>query len=87
MCGNIATEFAAPGWEARPVPVRHTRSFKGEPAPPAHGMRVAALFRRKQHADVGGKKPAKAEPGKRWYRAGCRSGRARPLRTLLTNTC
>ncbi len=41
--------------------------------------------RQKQDADVGGKKPAKAEPGKHWHRAGCRSGRARPLRTLLTS--
>src|SRR2546426_1425102 len=48
-------------------------------------MRVAMSFRRKQHADVGGKKPAKAEPGKCWHRAGCRSGRAQPLRTLPTN--
>ena len=41
--------------------------------------------RQKQDDDVGGKKPAKAEPGKHWHRAGCRSGRARPLRTLLTS--
>src|SRR6266404_2981742 len=49
-----------------------------------NGMRVAMAKSRKQDRDVGGKKPAKAEPGQHWYRAGCRSGRARPLRTLLT---
>src|SRR6266545_4943762 len=45
-------------------------------------MRVAMTSARKQYEDLGGKKPAKAEPGKRWQRAGCRSGRAQPLRTL-----
>src|SRR5712664_1445799 len=47
--------------------------------------RLQCSSRRQQHADVGGKKPAKAEPGRRWHRAGCRSGRAQPLRTLPTN--